>query len=210
MSALTRQFQFDSELELQPRYNIAPTQSVAVVVQRGGRRQFDYFRWGLVPSWAKDTKLGASLINARAETVAEKPAFRSAFKSRRCLVLADGYYEWLKQGKAKQPYLYEIGGKPFALAGVWETWRGSTGEGAPLHTCSVITTEANELASAVHDRMPVVLGEADYSTWLESQDTEALKRLLVAHDPAAMTVRPVSQFVNSSRNEGEQCAAAGE
>jgi putative SOS response-associated peptidase YedK len=214
MSVLMREFEFQmaTAVDLLPRYNIAPTQSVAVVLQRGEQRQFDYLRWGLIPSWAKDAKLAASMINARAETVAEKPAFRSAFKSRRCLILADGYYEWLRQTKAKQPYLYEIeGGRPFAMAGLWESWRGPTGNEAPLHTCTTITTTANPLAAEVHDRMPVILHAAHYDAWLKpGSDPAILKQLLVPYQPDKMTVRPVSQFVNNSRNEGEECVAAWE
>ena len=214
MSVLMREFEFQmaTPVEFLPRYNIAPTQTIAAVLLRDGQRQFDYLRWGLIPSWAKDTKIASSLINARAETVAEKPSFRSAFKSRRCLILADGYYEWQREGKAKQPYLYEIhGGKPFAVAGLWETWRGPTGDDVPLQTCSVITTEANPLTAQVHDRMPVILHPADYDAWLKPEtDRETLKQLLTPYEPDAMTTRPVSQFVNNARNEGQECVAAWE
>jgi putative SOS response-associated peptidase YedK len=214
MSVLMREFEFQmaTPVEFLPRYNIAPMQTIAAVLVRGGQRQCDFFRWGLIPSWAKDTKIAASTINARAETVAEKPAFRSAFKSRRCLILADGYYEWLREGKSKQPYLYEVNeGKPFAIAGLWEMWRGPTGDDAPLQTCSVITTEANGLAAQVHDRMPVILHPADYEAWLQpTTEPATLKRLLAPFEADAMTARPVSQYVNNARHEGAECVAAVE
>lgn len=214
MSVLMREFEFQmaTPVEFLPRYNIAPMQTIAAVLVRGGQRQCDFFRWGLIPSWAKDTKIAASTINARAETVAEKPAFRSAFKSRRCLILADGYYEWLREGKSKQPYLYEVNeGKPFAIAGLWEMWRGPTGDDAPLQTCSVITTEANRLAGQVHDRMPVILHPADYEAWLQpTTEPATLKRLLAPFEADAMTARPVSQYVNNARHEGAECVAAVE
>ena len=148
-----------------PRFNIAPTQSVAVVRQSGGKetRQLCLLRWGLIPAWAKDPSIGARLINARAETVAEKPAFRSAFKSRRCLIPADGYYEWKKTGSRKQPYYLRLQDeRPFALAGLWDRWNGG-GKDAPLETCTIITTEANEITCPIHDRMPAILAEDDYS-----------------------------------------------
>jgi putative SOS response-associated peptidase YedK len=214
MSVLMREFEFQmaQAVEFVPRYNIAPTQNMAVVLQPDGARQLDVMRWGLIPSWAKEAKIASSLINARSETVAEKPSFRSAFRARRCLILADGYYEWKREGKAKLPHLYEInGGKPFAIAGLWESWRGPTGDDAPIHTCTAITTEANSLASAVHDRMPVILGAADYDQWLQpGADPSSLKSLLRPLEVDSMSARPVSQFVNSSRNEGDQCVAAWE
>jgi putative SOS response-associated peptidase YedK len=150
-------------VQLPIRYNVAPTQDVAAVRLVDGQRQLALLRWGLIPSWAKDAKIGASTINARADSVATKPAFRAAYKRRRCLVLADGYYEWLRAGKSKQPYLYEIdGGQPFAFAGLWETWRGTAGlDSPPLESCTILTTEANELAQQVHDRMPVILDSVD-------------------------------------------------
>ena len=165
-------------------------------------------RGGLIPPWDKDTKLAYSTINARADTVATKPAFRSAFKKRRCLVIADGYYEWLREGKAKLPYYYEVdGGKPFALAGLWESWRPPGSDGDGLESCSLITTEANELQSQIHDRMPVILDEADYDTWLDPtvDDREMLERLLVPFPADRMTARPVSQYVNNARHEGPEC-----
>src|SRR6187399_1605188 len=173
LTVLVDQFHFDlgNAIQLSLRYNIAPTQDVAAVRQVNGKRQLALLRWGLIPSWAKDVKIGASGINARADTVATKPMFRAAYKRRRCLVLADGYYEWLRVGKAKQPHLYEIdGGKPFAFAALWEQWWGTGDkEAPPLESCTVLTTEANELAAKVHDRMPVILDPVDYEAWLNPE-----------------------------------------
>ena len=155
---LAKQFQFELDFaDRGPRYNIAPTQEVAAVRLADGKRELAMLHWGLIPVWAKEKKIAFSTINARGDTVATKPAFRSAFKRRRCLVLADGYYEWQRDGKTKLPWLYEVeGGKPFALAGLWEVWHGSDkGDGPPLESCSLITTDANKLAAKVHDRMPV-------------------------------------------------------
>jgi putative SOS response-associated peptidase YedK len=213
LTVLARQFEFDFDAALAgvgPRFNIAPTQNVLAVrvLKPGAKRELVQLHWGLVPSWAKDAKLAYSTINARADTVASKPAFRTAFQKRRCLVLADGYYEWLRQGKARQPYFYEVdGGKPFALAGLWEWWQPPDAGGPGLESCSLITTEANELQSQVHDRMPVILGEANYDTWLdpELQDRQTLQRLLRSFNPDRMSARPVSTYVNNARNEGPEC-----
>jgi putative SOS response-associated peptidase YedK len=181
--------------ELPPRYNIAPTQDVPIVRLDDGRRKLSLIRWGLIPSWAKDAKMAQ--INARAETVAEKPMFRSAFKKRRCLVLSDGYYEWLREGKEKQPFLYEVdGGKPFAFAGLWETWQEQD-------SCTILTTDANALAAEVHSRMPVILDADDYDTRLAGEQVP-----LVPFSTDRMTARPVSQYVNNARNQGPECVAA--
>jgi putative SOS response-associated peptidase YedK len=195
-------------LQLALRYNVAPTQHVPVVRLDAGRRQLTTMHWGLIPSWAKDPKVGYSTINARADTLAAKPAFRTAFKKRRCLVLADGYYEWLREGKQKLPYLYEVdGGRPFAFAGLWEQWWGENREGPPLESCTIVTTSANELARNVHDRMPVILDEADQAAWLDpqQQDAAALAHLFDPFPADRMTIRPVSVYVNNARNEGPQC-----
>jgi putative SOS response-associated peptidase YedK len=197
------------QLQLALRYNIAPTQQVPVVRAGNDTRQLTTMHWGLVPSWAKDPKIAYSTINARAETLATKPAFRTAFQKRRCLVVADGYYEWLKVGKLKQPYLYEIGdGRPFAFAGLWEQWWGPDHKNeTPLESCTIVTTAANELASHVHNRMPVVLHENDYGAWLDpaNQIGDSLQYLFEPYPADEMTVRPVSTFVNNARNEGPEC-----
>jgi len=215
LNRLLDQFAADmpAVIDYRPRYNIAPTQSVLAVrqVEQGAKRELVALRWGLIPIWAKDTKIGYSMINARGDTVAEKQAFRSAFKKRRCLILADGYYEWLREGKDKKPHLYEIGGgKPFAIVGLWEWWPGPKGEKTePIESCSIITTEANKLASKVHDRMPVILDPDDYDLWLDPSidDRKKLERVIKPFPAKTMAVRPVSIFVNNVKNQGEQCIA---
>ena len=202
--------QFAAELQeaavWEPRYNIPPTATVPAIRLVGGKRQLGMFTWGLVPSWAKDTKIAYSTINARADSVATKPAFRTAFKKRRCLVPATGYYEWETVGKSKLPWLYEIdGGNLFAFAGLWEQWFGQ-GEGQPpLETCTILTTEPNELASRFHDRMPVVLHPDDYDAWLEGEQIP-----LVSIEAERMTAKPVSTFVNNVKNQGPDCIAPRE
>ena len=212
MTKLAEQFRFDlrspAMLQLPLRYNIAPTQTVAVVRHAAAseERELALLHWGLIPSWAKDAKMAAAMINARAETVAEKPAFRSAFASRRCLVLADGYYEWQKVGKVKQPYCFTLRDeRPFAFAGLWESWRPPNSlDGVPLESCTIITTAANELSAALHDRMPVILEPADYDLWLDPsvKDRARLEPLLAAYPSDAMKVEPADPRVNNARNEG--------
>jgi putative SOS response-associated peptidase YedK len=205
MTVLAEQFLFDlgplAKQAFRPRYNIAPTQYVAAVrLDSQGKRQLALLHWGLIPSGAKDPKIGYSTINARGDTVATKPAFRSAFKNRRCLVLADGFYEWEKIGKVKLPWLYEVdGGKPFAFAGLWESWQPDGAEKA-LESCTIITTDANELASQVHNRMPVILDAEDYDGWLGGEEIP-----LIPFPPERMTVRRIGTYVNNARNEGPEC-----
>lgn len=183
----------------EPRYNIAPSQDVLAVRLMEGKRELYKLRWGLIPSWAKDAKIAYSTINARADTVATKPAFRSAYKKRRCLIPTDGYYEWLRVGKEKQPYLYEVdGGELFAFAGLWESWNDPQGE--TVESFTIITTDANELAKKVHDRMPVIIDPDDYGEWLACEEIP-----LIPFPPERMTCRPVSTYVNNARNEGPQC-----
>jgi len=204
MSVLAKQFQVDLQksFEWEPRYNIPPTATIPAVRLNEGKRELAPLKWGLIPSWAKDAKLAQ--INARGDTVATKPMFRYAYKKRRCLIPATGYYEWLREGKDKQPFLYEVdGGKPFAMAGIWEWWGGPEGEIAPVESCAIITTNANELASEVHDRMPVILDAADYDTWLRCEEVP-----LVPFASDRMTARPVNRYLNKAGNEGEQCVAA--
>lgn len=194
--------------DLPPRYNIAPTQLVAVVVDegKGQGRQLDAFRWGLIPSWAKDMRIGAKMINARAETVAEKPSFRAAFKRRRCLVLADGFYEWRNTEGGKIPtYIYLRHQRPFAFAGLWETWYDPAGNFVP--SCTIITTTPNKLMAPIHNRMPVILPPEQYETWLnpQAQNRAELEALLQPYPAEAMTYHPVSTTVNSPANDGPAC-----
>lgn len=188
------------------RFNVAPTQLFPIL--RGLDRQVDHLRWGLVPSWSKDPKVGARMINARSETVASKPSFRAAFKRRRCLVPADGYFEWVRAGKKKQPYWIRMkSDRPFLMAGLWEQWRDPVDEHASLETFTVLTTNSNSLTQEIHDRMPVILYPNDYDRWLDPQWTseEELNYLFEPHDSDDMQVDCVSQRVNSVRNDDPQC-----
>jgi putative SOS response-associated peptidase YedK len=192
-----------------PRYNISPTQGIpAARLADDGRRAFAEMRWGLIPSWARDTKIGYSLINARAETVAEKPAFRAAFKARRCLIPGSGFYEWLPTGgKHKQPFHFHMkDGRPFAFAGLWERWAGRDGE--PIESCAIITTEANAVVRPVHERMPVILAPGDFAAWLDPRTSAAdLQSLLRPFPEGEMAAAPANPYVNSPRNQGPQCLA---
>jgi putative SOS response-associated peptidase YedK len=200
--------------ELGRRYNIAPSQPVAVIPNEGSRRM-ELFQWGLIPAWAKDPKIGNSLINARGETVAEKPAFRAAFKKRRCLILADGFYEWKREGQAararKTPmYIQMKDGRPFAFAGLWEAWKApDAAEGVWLKTCTIITTTPNALMAPIHDRMPVILPPAAYDAWLTPGELPAAeaRALLQPFDPGLMTARAISTRVNNPRFDGPEILA---
>jgi putative SOS response-associated peptidase YedK len=190
---------------LQPSFNIAPTHNVAVVVDDGERRLVS-MRWGLVPSFASDLSIGSRLINARAETLINKSAFKHAFRHRRCLVLADGFYEWLKQGAAKTPMLFHLSPeRSFGFAGLYETWKPASGEA--LSTCTIITTEANDLVRPVHDRMPVILPTDVEDFWLDSgvEDPRRLLDLLQPYPANEMAVYEVSTLVNSVKNDSPAC-----
>jgi putative SOS response-associated peptidase YedK len=185
------------------RYNIAPTQAVAVVRDRE-QKNVELFHWGLVPSWAKDTSIGSRLINARAETINEKPSFRTAFAKRRCLILADGFYEWQhSSGGRSQPYYFQLNPhKAFTFAGLWETWQ--TPEGAPLLSCTIITCAANARVAPVHDRMPVILDRQRMWSWLSPTALPAdLQSLLVPFPTEYMTAYPVSPQINSPAYAGK-------
>ena len=192
---------------IEPRYNIAPSQPVAVV-PNDGQNRLDFFVWGLIPSWAKDPSIGNRLINARAESLAEKPSFRSAFRRRRCLVLADGFYEWRQEPgrKTKTPmYIQLQDGRPFAFAGLWENWNSP--DGSNILSCTIITTEPNSLMSNIHNRMPVILPHEKFDAWLdpEEQEPARLSQLLAPYPPDIMQAHPVSMLVNSPANESPDC-----
>lgn len=195
--------------DLGPRYNIAPSLDVLVVANREGPRLAEPMRWGLVPYWATDPGIGNKLANARCETLAEKPSFREALRRRRCLVLADGFYEWRSEGRVKSPYWFHLADeRPFALAGIWETWRPKDQPDAErLLSCCLITTDANAVVGDVHDRMPVILHPDDYARWLQPEPVAAvdLQPLLRPFADAALVATPVSRFVNDARNEGPRC-----
>lgn len=193
--------------ETPQRYNIAPTQPVAVV-PNDGKNRLDYFVWGLIPSWAKDPEIGNRMINARAETLAEKPAYRAAFRRRRCLVLADGFYEWkqVPGRKVKEPIYFRLkDGKPFAFAGLWEIWNST--DGSQVLSCAIITTEPNGLVEPVHNRMPAILPAESYAAWLdpEEQAPARLSGLLKPYPAGEMTAYPVSTVVNSPGNDSAEC-----
>lgn len=199
-----------SNCQFEARYNIAPTQMVATVLynSESEQRECQSLRWGLIPTWAKDSKMGARMINARAETLAEKPSFRSAFKRRRCLVLADGFYEWKRLETKKQPYYFQLQDKqPFAFAGLWEQWQSSDDE--KIISCTIITTDANELLQPIHERMPVILQERDYEKWLDPQlqNTELLQELLQPYPPDKMNAYAVSTKVNNPLHSSPECIA---
>lgn len=247
---LLRHFQLDSlPPDYRPRYNIAPTQQVLAVIAGDKGRRAGYLRWGLIPSWAKDPSIGSRMINARGETVAEKPSFRTALRRRRCLIPADGFYEWQARNGRKQPIRFTAkDGAVFAFAGLWESWRpagpspqagpdrrgsdrgiadraatdrtgvnrtdsaAETGPPPPeevIHTCTIITTDANEFVRPVHHRMPVIISPDDYDLWLDREidDAEAVLPLLKGAPEDALQMYEVSVFVNSARNESPQCIA---
>lgn len=205
---IAEQFELPEVPSLSPRYNIAPTQPVAAVrlLPGNGGRELALLRWGLVPFWAKDPNIGARMINARSETVAEKPAFRAAFRQRRCLVLADGFYEWQRLERGKQPfYIHLRDGKPFAIAGLWEHWKGANGQ--TINSCTLLTTQPNDLIRTLHNRMPVVLRPEDYDLWLDPdvQGPELLRPLLRPYPSDSMAAYPVSNWVNKPGNDSPQC-----
>jgi len=202
---------------LPPRYNIAPTQPVAVVRIRPGQpeREWALTHWGLVPSWSKDPSIGTRMINARSETAAEKPSFRAAFKRRRCLVPTDGFYEWQKapagsKSKRKQPYFISMAdGQPFAIAGLWESWTGA--DGSALESCTLLTTTPNELMEPLHNRMPVIIEPDEYGDWLgDGRDADRvyqdhLHHLMRSYPAERMQAYPVDPYVGNARNEGATC-----
>jgi putative SOS response-associated peptidase YedK len=193
------------EALLAASYNVAPTNDVYAVLEDGGVRHLDAFHWGLIPLWAKEAKIGSRMINARADTLAEKNAFKSAFAKRRCIIPATGFYEWRKVpgAKTKQPFfIHDPDGVPYAFAGLWEVWRGPERDQEPLRSCTIITTDANEPMAQIHDRMPVILPKEAWSTWLDrdNQDLELLGQLLVPASPRIITMHPVGTDVNNVRN----------
>ncbi|MCX7853872.1 MAG: SOS response-associated peptidase [Caldilineales bacterium] len=200
-------FDLEQAPNLEPRYNIAPTQPVAVVRldREGRRREFTLMRWGLIPSWAKDIHIGNRLINARAETLTEKPAFRTAFRRRRCLIPANGFYEWQKPTAGrKQPYFIGLPDRrPFAFAGLWEHWEGA--DGSVLDSCAIITTAANERVRVLHDRMPVILERTDFGDWLDPTTTPDRLFHLLRPYPFEMLIYPVSTLVNAPENDRPEC-----
>lgn len=215
---LADEFEVTGQLpEFTPSYNIAPTQEItAIAADSGGERRLRELHWGLVPRWSKDPEIGNRMINARAETVAEKNSFKSAFKKRRCLILADGFFEWQRNQSnsgPKQPYYIRLEtGSPYAFAGLWESWEGEDGRGNPrmIHSTTIITTTANDLVGGIHNRMPVILAPKSYTTWLDPSidSTEELMPLLAPYPSDQMEAYPVSTHVNRPANDDPACIEA--
>ena len=207
---LEEHFEAEGDVEVIPHYNIAPTQSVSVIRQnlKEPVRELSLVRWGLIPSWAKDSSGAARMINARSETASNSPTFRDALKFRRCLIPADGFYEWQRMGKIKQPYCFEVNeGELFAFAGIWDQWtdvRGNT-----IETCAILTTTPNAVTAPVHDRMPVILESDHYDLWLDPgmRNLSAASDMLKPYDARLMRCYPVSTRVNQVANDDEECAA---
>ena len=191
-----------------PRYNIAPSQQVVGICQNAdGFRRLKSFRWGLIPHWAKDASIGNRLINARSETVHEKPSFRQALRYRRCLIPANGFFEWVREDKGKQPYFIRRKDQaPLAFAGLWESWKGPEGT---IESCTILTTEANALIAPIHDRMPVILSPPEYDLWLDREvdDPGKLQLLFQPIPGELLEMQPVSAVVNNPQHEGEKCVA---
>jgi putative SOS response-associated peptidase YedK len=211
-SVVAEQFALFEVPPFAARFNIAPSQPVPVIRlapdEPAPRRELVWLRWGLIPSWAKDRTIGNRMINARAESVAEKPAFRAALRRRRCLVAADGFYEWQRRGKQKQPYFVRIrDDRPFAFAGLWETWQGP--DLSSIESCTLLTTEANDLMRPIHDRMPVILAPDAYQPWLDPsvQNSEEILPLLKPFPSETMIAYPVGTLVNNPAHDDPQCIA---
>ena len=207
LDELLQLYSIETQLEWEPRFNIAPSQSIAVVRNNpnSDERELTMLRWGLIPSWAKDIRIGHRLINARAETLASKPSFRMAFKSRRCLVLADGFYEWKQAGKNKQPYFIHMAdNRPFVFAGLWERWAKSQ---PAIESCTIITTTSNAIVASIHDRMPVILSGEAAMQWLDRNpdDINSLASLLVPYSDGEMVAYPVMPLVNSPKHDSTDC-----
>ncbi len=234
-SEIAKAFNLTNVPELKPRYNIAPTQQVGTILHSNSpsEREFKWLRWGLIPHWAKDKSIGNKLINARAETIAQKPSFRSAFRHSRCLIIASGFYEWQRAENHKQPfYIQQIDSLPLAFAGLWSTARldmlssrehplceavsfrtrstWQSPENETINTCTIITTEANEIMKPIHQRMPVILKSDNYEKWLDPtiQKPELLQPLLQPDSSAQLKIYPVSTLVNNSRNNNPKCISS--
>lgn len=206
VKALIERFKIDNaEVRPEPRYNVAPAQMVSTVIEANSRHLVS-MRWGLIPHWAKDSKIGNKMINARVESVATKGVFKPALKKRRCLILADGFYEWQKVGSTKTPFYIRMKNKePFAFAGLYEKWKSPSEK--IIQSCTILTTEPNALMKPIHNRMPVILKEDDEATWLDTgnEDVDSIIKLLKKYPANQMEAYEVSTYVNSPKNTGSQC-----
>ena len=212
-SDIAKAFNLAHVPRLEPRYNIAPTQQVAVILRSDpeSEREFRWLRWGLIPHWAKEKSIGNKLINARGETVAQKPSFRSALRHSRCLIIASGFYEWQQQENRKQPfYIQQIDRLPFALAGLWSSWQSP--DGKTISTCTIITTKANEIMIPIHKRMPVILESNNYDLWLDPtvQQPELLQPLFIPSESNKLEAYPVTTLVNNPRHDSPECLKLSE
>jgi len=203
--ALAEFYELDYFSDFTPKYNIAPTQQIFTINKESNERVGKIRSWGLISSWSKEPKIGSKMINARSETVTEKPAFKSAFRYRRCLIPALGFYEWNRKEKNKQPYYIRMrDGTLFTFAGLWENWKKV--EGKEIESCTILTTEANNVVNQIHDRMPVILRHEDFDLWLDSHSNiELLKPLLIPYSSEKMQMYPVNSYVNKTQNEDSKC-----
>lgn len=207
INRVAQAFHVEPSVQVQPRYNIAPTQDV-VAVMRNGTTHLDMLRWGLIPAWAKEESVGSRMINARAETLAEKPSFKRLLTSRRCLIVADGFYEWKQENGGKTPmYITLKDQEPFAFAGLWDAWKSP--EGSVLRTCTIITTAPNALLASIHNRMPVILPREVQDDWLDPalKEAPALQNLLKSYPTEEMTARPVGRLVNNPKYDSAELLA---
>ncbi|WP_103110492.1 SOS response-associated peptidase [Brevibacillus reuszeri] len=204
---LLRRFELeDIPFDWHARYNAAPGQLIPVIIDDRGRRRLGQLKWGLVPFWSQDEKVGYKMINAKSETIQEKPSFKNLFIRKRCVIPADGFYEWQQRESGKQPMRIMLKtGEPFAFAGLFDTWTSPAGE--KLHTCTIITTQPNALVQDIHNRMPVILRQQDEAIWLDREryDADLLQSLLVPYDPDQMRAYPVPQLVGSPKNDIPEC-----
>jgi putative SOS response-associated peptidase YedK len=204
---LLEYFHLARSLSLEPRYNIAPSMEVAALREEEGGRRLVFLRWGLIPFWARDRKIGYRTLNARSETAHKTASFRAAFRSRRCLIPANGFYEWDKKGGTRQPwFIHRVDGRPLALAGLWERWQDPEGERV-IESCTILTVSAAEPVARLHDRMPVILEPEGFDCWLDpaGQEVETLRGMLKPAATGVLSLYPVSPYVNKAGNEGAEC-----
>jgi putative SOS response-associated peptidase YedK len=209
---LLEYFLLSEGYNLEPRYNIAPSQEITAVRLEEGQRRLVSLHWGLIPFWADDRKIGYRTINARSETAHKSPAFRAAFRSRRCLIPATGFFEWDKLQGSRQPFfIYRTDGKPMTFAGLWEHWEDKEGKEF-IESCTILTTDAAEPVARLHDRMPVILEPGDFDLWLDPQEQnlEQLRNLMHPTEQGVLSMHPVSRYVNKAGNEGEKCLEPAE